>query len=104
MRTDLITRYSNTFSDNGINNLKNGKTQKSGEVNNSQSVNKNTDLNSVNVKSENYNNLISKSERQFFIKMFPDNAEQIMNHQLFNKNGRINTPNINKGSIVDGRV
>lgn len=104
MRTDLITRYSNTFADNGINTLKNGKTSNTGEVNNSQSVNKSNDLNSVNLKSNNYKNIISKSERQFFIKMFPDNAEQIMNHELFNKNGKINTPNINKGSIVDGRV
>ncbi len=104
MKTDLITRYAGNVADNGINSLKTRQTARNGEVNNSQSVNKNSELNSVNVKSNNYNNLISKSERQFFIKMFPENEEQIKNHVLFNKNGKINTPNINKGSIVDGRV
>lgn len=104
MKTDLITRYSGNFADNGINSLKSRQAAGSSEVNNSQSVNKNNELNSVNLKSNNYNNLISKSERQFFIKMFPENEEQIKNHVLFNKSGRINTPNINKGSIVDGRV
>ncbi|MFP4528267.1 MAG: hypothetical protein ACLFQX_06930 [Candidatus Kapaibacterium sp.] len=48
--------------------------------------------------------LLSRSEREFFIKLFPENSEQIENHVLFNRQGRMQSHNINKGMIVDGRV
>lgn len=55
--------------------------------------------------SNNINNkLITKTERDFFINMFPENTEQLRKHTLFNQNGKIDRPNISKGTIVDGRV
>ena len=48
--------------------------------------------------------VISEKERQFFINMFPDNTEQIENHVLFTRNGRLQTQNISKGMIVDGKA
>lgn len=48
--------------------------------------------------------LVSRSERNFFIRMFPESAQQLENHVLFNRNGRVTTPAISKGMIVDGRV
>lgn len=104
MRTEFINRYTNGIADRSLDTLTTGDIKKSGEVNISQKVNKSNDLNSVNGQSQAYNNIITGSERQFFIRMFPESEEQIKNHVLFNRNGKINTPNINKGSIVDGRV
>lgn len=51
-----------------------------------------------------HDRLISQNERDFFIKLFPENSEQLQRHTLFNQNGRLQTPNLNKGMIVDGRV
>ena len=48
--------------------------------------------------------ILSQKEREFFVNMFPENSEQLKKHTLFNKNGKIQTPHINKGIIVDGRV
>lgn len=48
--------------------------------------------------------VVSRSERNFFIRMFPESAQQLENHVLFNRNGRVTTPAISKGMIVDGRV
>jgi hypothetical protein len=49
-------------------------------------------------------NLITSKEREFFIKMFPENQAQLQNHVLFNRNGRLQNAAINKGTIIDGRV
>jgi hypothetical protein len=48
--------------------------------------------------------LLTRNEREFFIKLFPQNSEQIENHVLFNRQGRTQSHNIQKGMIVDGRV
>ncbi len=45
--------------------------------------------------------LISKRERNFFKKMFPDSAPIIDNYVLFNSAGRLSSPDINKGTLVD---
>jgi hypothetical protein len=45
--------------------------------------------------------LISKRERNFFKKMFPDSAPVIDNYVLFNSSGRLTNPEINKGTYVD---
>lgn len=52
----------------------------------------------------NMNDLISKRERDFFIKLFPENSEQLAKHEVFNRNGRVQSFNVSKGSIIDGRV
>lgn len=36
--------------------------------------------------------------------MFPESSEQIEKHVIFNRNGKVTTPNLSKGSIVDGRI
>ena len=51
-----------------------------------------------------HDKILSKNERDFFIKLFPENSEQLENHTLFNQSGRLQTPGINKGMIVDGRI
>lgn len=48
--------------------------------------------------------LISKQEREFFKSMFPESSEQIEKHVIFNRNGKVSAPNLNKGSIIDGRI
>lgn len=48
--------------------------------------------------------LLTRNEREFFIKLFPENSRQIENHVLFNRQGRAQSHNIQKGMIVDGRV
>ena len=53
---------------------------------------------------KNGNGLLSKNERAFFVKLFPENSAQIENHILFTKNGKVQTSNTKLGSIVDGRV
>ncbi|NLO19057.1 MAG: hypothetical protein GX121_04145 [Ignavibacteria bacterium] len=52
----------------------------------------------------NHNELITKKERQFFIKLFPESSEQIQNHVLFNRNGKVQNYNLTKGSLLDSRV
>ena len=48
--------------------------------------------------------IITKQERKFFIKMFPESSAVIENHVLFNRNGKVTNPQISKGMIVDGKI
>lgn len=48
--------------------------------------------------------VITKQERKYFIKMFPESSAIIENHVLFNRNGKVTTPQISKGMIVDGKI
>ncbi len=48
--------------------------------------------------------VITKKEREFFIKLFPDNSAQIEKHELFNRNGKITRQSFSKGTIVDWTV
>ncbi len=61
--------------------------------------NKNLVGNSINT-----DKIITKQERKYFIKMFPESSAIIENHVLFNRNGKVTTPQINKGVIVDGKI
>ena len=49
-------------------------------------------------------NIITTKERDFFINMFPANSEQLKRHTIFNKNGQIQSTNVSKGKIVDGKA
>jgi hypothetical protein len=49
-------------------------------------------------------NIISKQERDFFIKMFPESSQKIENHVLFNRNGKVQSYTYAKGMIVDAKV
>jgi len=48
--------------------------------------------------------LVSSKERKFFKNMFPENAAQLDKHVLFNRNGRVQTANMAKGSIFDAKI
>lgn len=48
--------------------------------------------------------IVSDQERKFFMKLFPENSRQIERHVLFDQRGRLQTPSISKGQIIDGRV
>lgn len=52
----------------------------------------------------NSDDLLSKRERNFFVNLFPESKNQIENHVLFTRNGRIKEAAINKGQLVDARV
>ena len=58
--------------------------------------------NTVSLKTE--SNLITRKERDYFIKMFPENQHQLEKHVVFNSQGRIQTHSYSKGLIIDGRV
>lgn len=53
---------------------------------------------------DNTNKIITKRERNFFIRMFPENSRQIENHVLFNRNGKVQIYSYRKGSIFDGKA
>lgn len=82
-----------------------GRTENTPSVKNTEktSVEK-ASISSENMRMEDPENIVTKSEREFFVKMFPENQEQIENHKLFNSRGQVMTPNLSKGSIIDGRV
>ncbi len=50
------------------------------------------------------NNIITQQEREYFIKRFPESAQKIENHILFNRNGKIQSYSYAKGLIIDARV
>lgn len=49
-------------------------------------------------------NLITDKEREFFIKMFPENQNQLEKHEVFTSSGKLQTHTYSKGIIIDGRV
>ncbi len=61
----------------------------------------NTSVNINNTSAINTNEIISKTERQYFAKLFPDNSGQIEKHVLFNRNGKVVETNARKGNIFD---
>lgn len=66
---------------------------------------KNTESEKLNSPNSNsYNNVITKSERKFFMKLFPESSEQLEKHQIFNRSGRVDSPALSKGRIIDGRI
>lgn len=48
--------------------------------------------------------LISQKEREYFIQLFPENYNSIQKHTVFNRNGKLNTLNVSKGIILDGKA
>lgn len=106
MKTSLIRAYGSEISrENATRIIKNNS---SDNINASKKIEKNnTDFNSTNVSqysSVDPNKVITKKERDFFVNMFPQNAEQIQNHVLFNKSGKTSNAAIFKGTLVDGRI
>ena len=63
--------------------------------------------NSANAAKQNFQDsgeVVTRTERNFFKNMFPESSDQIERHVLFNRNGRIQSADIAKGSIFDGRA
>ncbi len=52
----------------------------------------------------NENSILTKKERNFFMKLFPENSAQIEQYELFNRNGKVTKTSISKGTILDWRV
>jgi hypothetical protein len=95
-----INAINNAYRPNEVNSSSSISVNKNGELSKSVAEKAQQEKLSFN-ESE---NLITSTEREFFIKMFPENQAQLQNHVLFNRNGRLQTAAINKGSIIDGRV
>ncbi|MBM2815144.1 MAG: hypothetical protein HW421_1906 [Ignavibacteria bacterium] len=99
MNIPALNPYSNS-----INNNINGNVGKVTLPN----TNTAAEINSKSAKSNNgqgkSEKLLTSKEREFFMKMFPENSEKIMNHVLFNRSGRLQSTNVRKGMIVDGRA
>jgi len=68
---------------------------------NKNTVNTTNTINKININKLEPNEVISKSERQYFVKLFPDSSSQIEKHVLFNRNGKIVESNMRKGGIFD---
>ena len=59
----------------------------------------------LNTKSNNVDNsVLTKKERTFFMKLFPENSAQIEQHELFNRNGKLTKTSFSKGTILDWTV
>lgn len=65
---------------------------------------KNTPQDQLSLKLQNKNDIITQQERYFFVKMFPESAQKLENHILFNRNGRLLNGSLPKGTIIDARV
>lgn len=48
--------------------------------------------------------ILTKKERNFFMKLFPENSAQIEQHELFNRNGKLTKTSFAKGTILDWTV
>lgn len=50
------------------------------------------------------NELISNDEKTFFVRLFPESAEKISRHTLFDNAGKSISANVRKGMIIDAKV
>ena len=87
--TKNLTKTNNSFS-NEIANVSKSNAKKSQKI-----ESKTNEINE---------NVISKSEIQYFQKLFPANSTQIENHIVFNRNGKITETNLNIGSLIDRKI
>ncbi len=62
----------------------------------------NTNNRNVSVKAT--NDIITQNEREYFIQLFPENLNSLKQHIVFDRNGKVNTTNLSKGILVDGKV
>ena len=105
MKTELINRYSgNNFVNKDAGVQKNRQNDAAQKTSLTKKADQGQDVNSLKSTGKNYSNVITNQERKFFVKMFPESEEQIKNHVLFNRNGKVQNTNVYKGSLVDGKV
>lgn len=105
MKTPLIKAYGNGIAQETTRQMMKDTTVKSAKTYETTKIK--TDKNDAilsKYSSVNPEKIITKTEREFFVNMFPESAEQLEKHVLFTKNGRTASPEIYKGTLVDGRV
>ncbi len=100
MKTPGIQAYTNNYVNKPDDPV--GKQQVKIDSNKVADVQK--ELNNKNINLNNPDKIVTSSEREFFIKMFPENSEQLEKHELFNRNGKVRNNIISKGRIIDGKV
>ena len=103
MNIPLINAYTNNYTNSIKSSDNKTKVAKSIETDKSLEI-KDKNVTRKNEQQLNSNNIITKQERNFFIKMFPESSAQLQQHVLFTRNGKTESPQLSKGSIVDGRI
>lgn len=96
MNVNILSAYNNPYTNSISENLSNSNLDLVRRNNNGEeSVRKNS-------AKESSEAVLTKQEKRFFKKLFPENSEQIERHVLFNRNGKITNAPASKGSIFDG--
>lgn len=99
MKIPVLNQYTSRYLNNEYNT--NGSAT---EVRKTQKAREEQKTQRAGSEAPNSENLISRRERDFFIRMFPENSEQLERHVLFNRNGKIQSADIMKGTLIDGRI
>lgn len=99
MKVPVLNQYTSRYLDNDPESYGN-----TGSVTKSKKVKEDSLANSASLESGSSDNLISRRERDFFIRMFPENSEQLERHVVFNRNGKIQSTTTMKGTLIDGRI
>ncbi|HOM05731.1 MAG TPA: hypothetical protein PLU67_09595 [Candidatus Kapabacteria bacterium] len=93
MKVNLLNKYRDVYSTNIDEQL----------ANNGVALRKNNLKQNQMANSNNSQEIITKSERNFFKQMFPENSNQIEKHVVFNRNGKLQDIQVSKGIIFDGK-
>lgn len=93
MKVNLLNKYRDVYSTNIDEQL----------ANNGVALRKNSLKQNQMANSNNSQEIITKSERNFFKQMFPENSNQIEKHVVFNRNGKLQDIQVSKGIIFDGK-
>jgi hypothetical protein len=93
MKVNLLNKYRDVYSTNIDEQL----------TNNGVALRKNNLKQNQLANSNNSQEIITKSERNFFKQMFPENSNQIEKHVVFNRNGKLQDIQVSKGIIFDGK-
>ncbi len=96
MSVNILSAYNNPYTNSISENLSNNNLDLVRQQNNGeQRVRSGTAKDSAEA-------VLTKQEKRFFKKLFPENSDQIERHVLFNRNGKITNTPASKGSIFDG--
>lgn len=99
MKLNVLTAYNNPYSNSLSDSL-----ASTGLAIGKENI-QNKEKETLAMTSQNSNDeILTKKERSFFKKLFPENSEQIDKHILFNRNGKIQSSTVSKGTIFDGRI
>jgi len=93
MKVNLLNAYKNNYTSNLENEL-----SKNGVALQKNNLKKEASKEKIESKE-----ILTTKERNFFKQMFPENSAQIEKHILFNRNGKLQTVQISKGMIFDGK-